>query len=113
MKHEEGTKHVGDIGESPRCLLRDSWDDIVEDLQDDYENKMDSPGSFGVDPVGVEVGESCLITGMFDRLGRLLVNDTTGPSPPPRLCLAHFGVRGKPLGSRVELGREGDGPGDQ
>lgn len=28
VKHEIGTEHVGDVGESPGCLLRDTGDDV-------------------------------------------------------------------------------------
>lgn len=134
VEHQEGAEHIGDIGQSPRSLLRNTRNNVVEDLEGNDENEMDCPGScfptvsslfpplhaghcsrltLGVDPVGIEIGEGSLVTGMLDRLRRFLVDNTTGPSPPSRLRLAHLGIRGKPLGSRVELGREGDGPGNQ
>lgn len=112
VEHQEGTKHVGDVGESPRHLLRDAWNNIVEDLEGDDENEMDCPGSLGVDPVGIEIGQGGLVAGMLDGLRRLLVDNAAGPSSPSHLRLAHLGIRGKPLGPRVELGREGDGPGN-
>ena len=32
VEHDECDKHIGDVGERPRCLLRHSGDDIIEDL---------------------------------------------------------------------------------
>ncbi len=45
MKHQVGAKHVADVGECPRNLLRDAWYDIEQYLEGDYEDKVDGPGA--------------------------------------------------------------------
>lgn len=69
--------------------------------------------TLSVDPIGIQIRQRSLITGMFYGLRRLLVDDAARPSPPSRICLTHLGIRGRPVWSRVEFRREGDGPGDQ
>ena len=43
MEHEIGAEHVDDVGEGPRCFLRDAGDDVEEDFECDDENDMDRP----------------------------------------------------------------------
>lgn len=45
MEHEERAEHIADVGEGPRGLLRDTGDDIEEDLQRGNENEVDGPGT--------------------------------------------------------------------
>lgn len=45
VEHEEGAEHVADIGQGPRGLLRDDRHDIVEDLEECDQYKVDGPGT--------------------------------------------------------------------
>jgi hypothetical protein len=45
VKHEEGPEHVADVGEGPRGLLRDTRDDIVENLEGSDTDEVNSPGT--------------------------------------------------------------------
>lgn len=87
MKHEEGTGHVGDVGETPRSLLGNVRDNVEDDFQEGNDDKVNGPGtycpsvsiasfkifSFGrtlcIDPFRVEVGQGGLITHLLQRLG--------------------------------------------
>lgn len=46
VEHDECDKHIGDVGERPRCLLRHPGDDIIEDLQRSNQDKMDRPSAY-------------------------------------------------------------------
>lgn len=50
VEHDEGSEHVADVGERPRCFLRDSGDDIVEDLQRRNQDKVNCPRACMVFP---------------------------------------------------------------
>lgn len=45
VEHEIRSKHVRDIGQSPRGLLRDAGDDIEEDLESEDEDKVNGPST--------------------------------------------------------------------
>lgn len=45
VEHEEGSKHVADIGEGPRSFLRDARDDVVKNLESGDTHEMDGPGT--------------------------------------------------------------------
>lgn len=45
MEHDVRAKHVCHVGQSPRRLLRDTGDNIVENFQRCDENNVDSPSS--------------------------------------------------------------------
>lgn len=45
MKHDVRAKHVGHVGQGPRCLLRDAGDDVVEDLEGGDEDDVNCPSS--------------------------------------------------------------------
>ena len=45
MEHQVGAKHVADVGEGPGNLLRNPGDDVEEDLEPYYQDKVNSPGS--------------------------------------------------------------------
>lgn len=74
MEHDVGADHVGHVGECPRCLLRDTGNNIIEDLEARDQNKMDGPCSFGVCPVGVEVWERSLVADLLKSLRRFVVD---------------------------------------
>ena len=68
--------------------------------------------TLGIHPVRIEIRQGRLITGVLQRLGGFLVDNTAGTSPPPGLGLSHIGVRVQALRRpSVNLRREGDGTG--
>lgn len=103
VKHNKGHKHVCNVGERPRCLLRDAGDDVIKDLQCSDQDEMNCPSTyyivstmgpgpheqrdpistFGIDPVGIQVRQSSLVTHLLIRLGRLLIDDAARSPPPP------------------------------
>ena len=42
--------------------MGDVGDDIEDDFEKSDENKVDGPGTFGIDPFRVEVGQGGLVT---------------------------------------------------
>jgi len=62
VEHEVGAGHVCEVCEGPGGLLRYARDDIIDNLQAEYENWVDEPSSFCVDPFRVQVWQSCLVT---------------------------------------------------
>ena len=46
VEHEIGPKHVDDVGESPRYLLRYAGNYVEEDLEANDEDKVYSPGPY-------------------------------------------------------------------
>ena len=46
MEHEIGPKHVDDVGESPRYLLRHARNYVEEDLEANDENEVYGPGTY-------------------------------------------------------------------
>jgi len=89
VEHQIRPEHVRNVRQCPGCLLRNTRDDIVEDLQAGNDDDVNSPCTFCIDPVGIQVWKSSLITHMFYGLRRLLVQQTTRPSPPARPLFAH------------------------
>lgn len=47
MEHDVRPKHVRDVGERPRRLLRYAGHDVVEDLEAGDQDKVDRPGTCG------------------------------------------------------------------
>lgn len=45
VEHDVGADHVGYVGQGPRCLLRDTGNDVVEDFEACYQNEMNGPRS--------------------------------------------------------------------
>lgn len=48
VEHDEGSEHVADVGKGPRCFLRDSGDNVVEDLQCRNQDKVNCPRAWMV-----------------------------------------------------------------
>lgn len=46
MEHEIGPKHVDDVGESPRYLLRHARNYVEEDLEANDEDEVYGPGTY-------------------------------------------------------------------
>lgn len=46
MEHEIGPKHVDDVGESPRYLLRYAGNYVEEDLEANDEDEVYGPGTY-------------------------------------------------------------------
>lgn len=45
VKHQVGSCDVGQVGEGPGGFLGDAGDDVVEDLEAEYEDRVDEPGA--------------------------------------------------------------------
>lgn len=109
VEHDVGAKHVGHVGQCPRGLLGDARESIVDDFAASDQDNVDSPGTFGVGPVGVEVREGSLVANLLESLGRLMVDleDAARPSPPSagrRVSVGHVEVDAAParrFGTRV------------
>jgi hypothetical protein len=111
VEHEVGSRHVREVDQGPRCLLRHAWDDIEEDLAEEYEHGVDGPGAWVVssseatvrdrpevskltlcvDPFCVQVRQGGLVAELLQRLRGLLVDKTTATSPPGLLGLERHG----------------------
>lgn len=103
VEHEVGSGHVREVDECPRGFLRHAGDNVEEYLADEYQNYVDSPSTcmlsvmsicgcgggrtLCIDPFCVQVGKTRLIAQLLQRLGRLLVDNTTATAPPSLFCL--------------------------
>ena len=45
VEHDVAAGHVGEVGERPGDFLRDAGDDVEEDLEAEYEDRVDQPGA--------------------------------------------------------------------
>lgn len=75
--------------------MRDTGNNIVKDLEAGNQDKVDSPGSFGTGPVGIEVRKSSLVTDLLKSLWGLMVDleDTTRSPPPGTGAVTRVSVR--------------------
>lgn len=71
MEHEEGAKHVADVGQGPRGLLRDARDDVVEDLEGGDEDEVDGPGTCSRDNIPVSSNLSLFVASVSSRTGSI------------------------------------------
>lgn len=45
MKHEVGAEHIRNVGQRPRCFLRDTGNDVEQDFEGNDENDVNCPCS--------------------------------------------------------------------
>jgi hypothetical protein len=46
VEHEVGSGYVREVDQGPRCFLRHAGDDVKEDLAEEDEDEVDSPGAW-------------------------------------------------------------------
>lgn len=93
VKHKEGAEHIADVGQSPRGLLGDTGDNVVEDLEGGNEDEVDGPGTCSRDNIPVS---SDLFVGSCrhdDQIGRGWVFGKTWRISHSPLALTQFALR--------------------
>ena len=63
MEHDVWSKHVRDICEGPGSLLGGPWDDVVEYLEADNDDEVDTPCAYETKLISREFTRRCQMEG--------------------------------------------------